>query len=167
VIESPVAHQVLEGDGAEAPLADQFMPVPVRREWRLRIVQMQTAQVRQAKDVLPLGPDRVRVLYQVVACGVEVAGVGAETDAGTQRFGDEAAQGGKFAEVPPKGGPGARRGLQEDHDLARDRGEAASIIRCVAFDPAFPVIDIVARMRHQVGYPQQFTPPEFRDERRD
>src|SRR5690349_12409064 len=76
--EAPVGHDPAERPGTETSLGDQLVTIAARGERRLRVVQVQAVQVLEPDDAVPVFPHGVEPVHQVVAGGVEVAGVGAE-----------------------------------------------------------------------------------------
>src|SRR5439155_15634781 len=79
--EPVVVHDAPERLLAEGALADQLVPIAPRCEGRLRIVQMKDAEAREAEEVVEPRPDAVVIPHQIIARGVEMAGVGADSEA--------------------------------------------------------------------------------------
>ena len=127
---------------------------------------MQTVQVGKTKDLVPLAPNPIILVDQVVACGVEMAGIGTEGDSMAGIVADQGAQQRQLLEGAAQGGaaPGGR--LQQDHHRAGHPTEASGVSGRVAGQTGIAVVDVVARVRHQVGNTEGLAAAELLYERR-
>ena len=108
---------------------------------------MKAPQVREADDAVPRLPDAVVVPHDVVSGGKEVACVCAEAHPPADVIGDRLPYRRQLLEGASEYGPGASRGLDEDH-RAVDRLQGACVGARVARDAAGPTVHEVPGMRY-------------------
>lgn len=121
---------------------------------------MEAPQPVEPQPALPLGPDRLEVPTQVVAGREEVAGVGTVAHPVPHITADQVAKLGQLLEPRSQRRPAPRRGL-EQHAHAVHRPEAFGVPRRVATHARITVVEVVARVRHEVADSQGPAPAQF------
>ena len=118
-------------------------------------------------DIIPPLPDAFIVAHQIVTRGVEMAGIGAETDSLAERRRNLCSDLRQLLEVAAQRRPGSRGRLQQHHDRPRHRFQALDVRLGVTTETGSPIIKVVARMRHHGPNPKPLATLEFGDERLD
>ncbi len=127
---------------------------------------MQDPQPGQAQHRVPLVPHGVEALHQVVARGVEMAGIGAERDPRSDGRGDRLPQRGQFVEPRAQRRAGTGGGLDQDRGT-RDGLEGFGVRMRVPPEPGAPSGHEVPRVGDDPGNPQEDTALELGDEAGD
>ena len=146
-----IPHDLTERFRPETAFTDQLMPVPAGSERGLGIIEMEAPEPVQPQDAIPMLPDPVPVVSQIVAGTIEVAGIGAEPHPVPNFHINQGTNPGQALERGPQRGARPRGGLEQQAH-PRDLPEAPADPPGVAFLPRLRVINVVARVRHQIAH---------------
>ena len=90
--QSGIGHDAAKWHRTERSFADQLVAVAAGCKGVLESLRWRQSEVFEAQEPVPLAPDPVIVIDQIVAGGVEMAGVGAEGDPVADVVADQAPQ---------------------------------------------------------------------------
>jgi hypothetical protein len=127
------------------------------------IVEMQAQQVLESDGSVPLLPDLIPSIHDVVSRGVQMAGVGTESHTVPQGLWQTLSKRRQLFE-PRSQGRAAPRCCLDEYGRAAYTREAATIASGVASETGLAIIDEVAGMSHHIGNGQRAAPFQFADE---